>query len=988
MTVRIHNEFSRIRPVNSVHHQRNTTHSPMTRVSPWAIALCVGFLLAISGTLHAQTDPTNPAMDIGVKSPTAAAFSSVAELPVDLASGQATFTVPLFTVEGVTLSLPIALSYRTSEINLSAVPSNVGQNWSLQAGGLISRTMFGLPDDDQHGYPFTGYNALQDDRNFYIDDPSAPSSGPTNQQTFIQNIENRLIDVHPDAFSFVSPSGSGQFVWYQPNGFQITPASDFRIERNAHGCVEGAAFPLDTCWVVTAPDGTKYFYEKPEVSLTKSTNVSQGFYHYQGEVEHASSWYLTRVVATGGDVITLVYDTESFYSVIEHLPSERKYETLLATQSGSSSNGGICSGPAPNVSVRSFTGTKNVVLREIVSSKHHVVFNYGWRADIPYDYDFKDQYESNFSPNQGMNTHQEKRLEEVEIKTAEGVLIKRFELNYNGEMPSYNRLRLDEVHEIGADGTQLPPYRFTYYNWALLPDRLSSAVDHWGVYNGATSNQGLTPAIRIGHSESPFGPGYGLGGVNIRGNDREPGGLAEGRAGLLETITYPTGGSSEIEYEAHDFGYQVEYGEANLAGNVVDARHPSDDSYILRTIVSHSESEVVHSCSDPTLNRSKTITFMTPPGSPGRTTVDVEVNFSTRFEEDPVGTYNHSSANIFATVLNFSGGYDSVWRPVHVVGGTQPYLPGSDTIVLDANTTYRLTVSAEMVFEDGTGGPPVINCPGDQEVYASVEIAAYELGSDPTYEENEVAGGARVSRVHTYEAEGATPITTEYSYRLTEGAQANGAKSSGVLMRVPEYARFTGTTFASCSCATLIYLQYGSSPDFARISGPRMLYSQVKARRPGSGSTVHLFTPNRAELEDILDFGHMVRPSKGNSNTTGIFGSSRLTDLSWARGVSKGTITRAETGVQLSETDTQYEITETTRGDLEAAQPGQPRIRGLNYTRTGEEVKMCDWRGLVGNDPASYIHTQEPTTFMHFGRYWVSHGLIRPTQTRVVTYDN
>jgi len=115
---------------------------------------------------------------------------------------------------------------------------------------------------------------------------------------------------------------------------------------------------------------------------------------------------------------------------------------------------------------------------------------------------------------------------------------------------SSSRLRLDSV-SINVSTLQ-PPYRF-YYN-VTVPDKYEYGQDHWGYYNGA-GNAGN------GYAFTHLIPFSGLGGVQntIPANvlttnsigltrDCDPNSV---QAMVLNSIVYPTGGSSAFTYEPH-----------------------------------------------------------------------------------------------------------------------------------------------------------------------------------------------------------------------------------------------------------------------------------------------------------------------------------------------------------------------------------------------------------------------------------------------------
>ncbi|NJO90119.1 MAG: hypothetical protein HC831_15105, partial [Chloroflexia bacterium] len=102
------------------------------------------------------------------------------------------------------------------------------------------------------------------------------------------------------------------------------------------------------------------------------------------------------------------------------------------------------------------------------------------------------------------------------------------------------RLKLISITEIGMDGTEIPPYEFTY-NSQALPSRISNAQDYWGYCNGRLDNwTGV--------------PGCWVSGNWLRGAVKDPD-PSFVEAGMLVKITYPTGGHTLFDYEAHTYGY-------------------------------------------------------------------------------------------------------------------------------------------------------------------------------------------------------------------------------------------------------------------------------------------------------------------------------------------------------------------------------------------------------------------------------------------------
>ncbi|GAB5410185.1 MAG: hypothetical protein BalsKO_25500 [Balneolaceae bacterium] len=99
--------------------------------------LCFG----LSKTGKSQTT------DIGIPSPTAAGLGEYVKAPLNLSKGTAQINVPLFTVSDGNLSVPISLTYNSSGVKVGDIADWVGMNWSLNGGGVITRSIRGTPDE-------------------------------------------------------------------------------------------------------------------------------------------------------------------------------------------------------------------------------------------------------------------------------------------------------------------------------------------------------------------------------------------------------------------------------------------------------------------------------------------------------------------------------------------------------------------------------------------------------------------------------------------------------------------------------------------------------------------------------------------------------------------------------------------------------------------------------------------------------------------------
>jgi hypothetical protein len=102
----------------------------------------VNLLLAAS----AYGQPVNNLIhDVVVPPPNVASLGKFTEIPVDMANGIPSITIPIYTIQQGPLSVPISLDYHASGIRVAETASWVGTGWTLKSGGMVSRTVLGFP---------------------------------------------------------------------------------------------------------------------------------------------------------------------------------------------------------------------------------------------------------------------------------------------------------------------------------------------------------------------------------------------------------------------------------------------------------------------------------------------------------------------------------------------------------------------------------------------------------------------------------------------------------------------------------------------------------------------------------------------------------------------------------------------------------------------------------------------------------------------------
>lgn len=230
---------------------------------------------------NAQTDPPK----VIPLSPNAAEFAKYGNIPVSGSTGIPGISLPIYEINTGKIKVPISLSYHASGIQVTQRASWVGLGWSLNAGGIISRSVRGLPDETANGW-FNNPGVTQNIAN-------------TTDVNQLLNYSNNSIDTHPDFFSYSTPELSGRFIYSQAgSAFKSIPAEPINISR-----LTGGGSNVDNTYHITGADGTHYYYQ----------NKEDYFNDGDGSIltnRYTQSWYLSKIVsADAKDTVQFNYTT-------------------------------------------------------------------------------------------------------------------------------------------------------------------------------------------------------------------------------------------------------------------------------------------------------------------------------------------------------------------------------------------------------------------------------------------------------------------------------------------------------------------------------------------------------------------------------------------------------------------------------------------------------------------------------------------------------
>lgn len=441
-------------------------------------------------------------------SPNAAALGKYGDIPVSYYTGIPNIDIPLYAVQSGEIQLPISLSYHAGGVKINEEAGWTGLGWTLNAGGVISRSV--NDKDDLTGTYFTSnIPEMTQQTTFSTEIFGANNSFPNiyyGRYGAIYNWNNAALsnligfDLETDIFNYNFNGRGGKFSFTRSQQIIQEKKSDLLIEYTNPG------------FRITDENGIKYIFLENEMT----DNGAQVL---------PTSWYLSKIYSPKGDSIIFNYFTAAPASFIP------RFSEIYRKG---------CDTP-----VYSYSYSTTAHQIKYLTS---ITFRNG-RVDLEYDNVREDMQVVSAG----------RKLTSIKVyNTNEVQPIKRFDFTYsyfnNALGYQFKRLRLDKVTEMGSDGSSLPSHDFVYEDVppsvANISGKNSFSIDHWGYFNGAP-NTGLVPGY-VGLAS------WGSAGQlittheSIQGANRETN-PAYSNVFSLKEIIYPTGGRTAFEYESNTF---------------------------------------------------------------------------------------------------------------------------------------------------------------------------------------------------------------------------------------------------------------------------------------------------------------------------------------------------------------------------------------------------------------------------------------------------
>ncbi|SFC82657.1 YD repeat-containing protein [Parapedobacter composti] len=221
--------------------------------------------------------------------------------PTDLFTGLPKINIDLFDIKVQDIRVPITLSYNYSGYKPGEYDGKVGLGWVLDQGGVVSRTIYGLPDDLATYGQLNTFNPI-------FDIATLHSRTKFQEFEYLKEVLEREKDIEYDIFNYSIGGEANSFI-LKKNGTQVEV-----IKLNEDNSIKVTPiFQSQTQHIrgfeIVDRNGNRYLYGigKADENIAELENGSMG--------QQKTAWFLTRIVDKNS-IDTVYFDYGPLQQVI------------------------------------------------------------------------------------------------------------------------------------------------------------------------------------------------------------------------------------------------------------------------------------------------------------------------------------------------------------------------------------------------------------------------------------------------------------------------------------------------------------------------------------------------------------------------------------------------------------------------------------------------------------------------------------------------
>lgn len=532
-----------------------------------------------------------------IMSPQTADFVKYDNTAITETSGRLDLSIPILDFEDPDFDFPIFLTYNSAGFKPSEPDNFVGRNWTLDFGGLIYREVKGVPDETANireyglnGFLTTVRQQHYDNRDInenvtanpwsilgYSGTSSEPSMKENEYNEFSSDIYHFRFGNHSGKF-MINFDGTVNIISYDGGSYDVDLNNFLPLNSNENGF---------SCEIsISTDDGYRYCfggnYKSLEYiahswtnsDLTPTASAQATLPAPIPEKGWITGFYLSKIIAPNGRELTIQYrgnlpnEYISYpYRLLDNKISRAKeYCQEFTITSAPYRTSSIDSANYIGVPMQFFVSgqassnihygnsyvmIKSVIPERITTDNKDIFFHYSARKQSTLKND-----KNLFLNGKHCGTVLDSIVLQLTGEPESIISVTRF--NYLYTSGNYPRMFLSSVQN-----TRSGKYSFSYNTTGSLPEPQTTNIDHWGYWRGEivnrtshdSRNSELIPQtnnLSIGTYDSPDWYFY-------TSDNREATG-SRYDAGLLSSITFPTGGVEVIDYEPNTYSRKYTYG--------------------------------------------------------------------------------------------------------------------------------------------------------------------------------------------------------------------------------------------------------------------------------------------------------------------------------------------------------------------------------------------------------------------------------------------
>lgn len=496
-------------------------------------------------------------------SPTTASLMKFEEIPVDNYTGVPDISIPITNLPiDKGLNLDISLKYHSASIAVEEKASDVGLGWNLIAGGTITRTIRGLPDEYKFDGNYTRRGIYRKDEQSYPNRYGEVYSILKNEQFGYDNLM-RYDKYNEFAWeSYFKGTYDSQYDLYQYNFFGNT--GRFIVKREDNGgftvkkldennlriqYINNTNFePVK--FIITDESGYIFTFDIIERSDSNDVTFSSGLdgigsSSINRTISYNSAFHLSRIEDTNSRLLMSASfeDPSKEIVIINNFTSyafSSGYETIL-----------------DDIRIRHCEDQIFPYFNPVNRTSTNQIISYTRKLkeiNIPEKGTIKFEFQSGRNDTNLHNSSQSRFLKKVSVSGPNSSVSKTYVLSqlYGGSM--HSRMFLSKVDILDGNNAFLYNYRLSYMGSGNTANSQNIGKDYWGYLN-------IRPVYSFSGEYREVTP-------------------ESTSADVLTKMTLPTSGSIDFTYENNTYSYNSLYNATEILGNWDDNVNNWDEQYV------------------------------------------------------------------------------------------------------------------------------------------------------------------------------------------------------------------------------------------------------------------------------------------------------------------------------------------------------------------------------------------------------------------------